>query len=636
MKNGTIEHMDEIRECINSIDLLNTDHGHTIASNMGESMYVKVHNKIYIDEKNNSGCYLNKQFQEMYLKAHQAEGEIPDYGNTISVYYNITISKEYPLLFSEAAMYCCMDKLYYVHLQSPVINGLCCAKKGKSMCKKLFPDALWLTYNSREFTRGLNALTSIDAYYEKYACTPTCTFLQNDGVIIAFDDIDELTTVMTSIVDTLKKQYEKAHCSVLSHPEMPPAEKMYSTLPYVRGVITHAGYHPLLISRKPFPVSEDMVMLQYGCHTRAFHIRDTTTYEDYSTLMQNEHFLPSVIALQDAVCTRGLTIEDAENTLSAALETAQVIEYAKAFDGIHTIEPTEQCIELELDKETDAVAFVHMYDSLSSKVAIVTGGAQGFGLGIADYLAYKGANVVLADINKEKAVEAAEKLNADYDSICAKGMYVDISNEESIENLLKEVVVTYGGVDLLVANAGILRAGSVKDFSLEDWELVTKVNYTGYFLCVKHVSKVMALQNAEGTQPDMWSDIIQINSKSGLEGSNKNAAYAGGKFGGIGLTQSFAKELVTDRIKVNAICPGNYFDGPLWSDPEKGLFAQYLAAGKVEGAETHEDVRAYYEAQVPMGRGCTPEDVARAIIYCVQQKYETGQAIPVTGGQIMR
>jgi sorbitol-6-phosphate 2-dehydrogenase len=130
-------------------------------------------------------------------------------------------------------------------------------------------------------------------------------------------------------------------------------------------------------------------------------------------------------------------------------------------------------------------------------------------------------------------------------------------------------------------------------------------------------------------------DIVQVNSKSGLEGSNRNFAYAGGKFGGIGLVQSFALELVADNIKVNAICPGNFFDGPLWSDPKRGLFVQYLKAGKVAGAKTVADVRAFYTAKVPMGRGVTPADLARAICYLREQAYETGQALPVTGGQCM-
>ena len=90
------------------------------------------------------------------------------------------------------------------------------------------------------------------------------------------------------------------------------------------------------------------------------------------------------------------------------------------------------------------------------------------------------------------------------------------------------------------------------------------------------------------------SILSRINSKSGLEGSKNNSAYAGGKFGGIGLTQSFALELVGWNIKVNSICPGNFYDGPLWSDPERGLFVQYLNAGKVPGAKTVEDVKAYY------------------------------------------
>jgi sorbitol-6-phosphate 2-dehydrogenase len=86
---------------------------------------------------------------------------------------------------------------------------------------------------------------------------------------------------------------------------------------------------------------------------------------------------------------------------------------------------------------------------------------------------------------------------------------------------------------------------------------------------------------------------------------------------------------------VNTICPGNFFDGPLWSDPDNGLFVQYLKAGKVPGAETLADVRRFYEAQIPMGRGCDGADVTKAILYSVEQKYETGQAIPVTGGQVM-
>ena len=135
--------------------------------------------------------------------------------------------------------------------------------------------------------------------------------------------------------------------------------------------------------------------------------------------------------------------------------------------------------------------------------------------------------------------------------------------------------------------------------------------------------------------PEYFADIVQVNSKSGLRGSKANFAYAGGKFGGIGLTQSFALELAPFRVKVNSICPGNFYDGPLWSNPENGLFVQYLAAGKVPGAKTVQDVKDFYLAQVPMRKGCNPVDVTKAILYAIEQTGETGQAIPVTGGQVM-
>lgn len=173
----------------------------------------------------------------------------------------------------------------------------------------------------------------------------------------------------------------------------------------------------------------------------------------------------------------------------------------------------------------------------------------------------------------------------------------------------------------------------MKEQSPEEFRAVTEVNYTSFFLVVQAAAPILAKQRE--ANPAAWTDIVQINSKSGLEGSNRNGAYAGSKFGSIGLVQSFAKELVEDGIKVNAICPGNYFDGPLWADPETGLFAQYLRTGKVPGAATVEDVRRFYESKVPMGRGCTVDDVVNALCYVVEQQYETGQAIAVTGGQVM-
>ncbi len=269
----------------------------------------------------------------------------------------------------------------------------------------------------------------------------------------------------------------------------------------------------------------------------------------------------------------------------------------------------------------------------SGKTVIVTGSAQGFGQGIAEELLAEGANVIIADLNAELAQKNAEEMCKKYGEGKAMAVMVNVSDKDSVKEMVEKTVLAYGGIDTLVSNAGIVRAGSLEEMTLENFELVTKVNYNAYFLCAKFVSNIMKIQNKFDSE--YFMDIIQINSKSGLTGSNKNFAYAGSKFGGIGLTQSFALELVPFNIKVNSICPGNFLDGPLWCDPERGLFKQYLDAGKVPGAKTVADVKKFYEAKVPMNRGCRTEDVMKAIFYCMEQQYETGQAIPVTGGQNM-
>ena len=264
---------------------------------------------------------------------------------------------------------------------------------------------------------------------------------------------------------------------------------------------------------------------------------------------------------------------------------------------------------------------------ISGRVALVTGGAQGFGAEIAKGLVEQGCFVYIADLNGDGAAAKCAELGRDR----THPITVNVGDEDSVAAMTAEVERTTGGLDLVISNAGIVRAGSVLEQDLAAFKLSTDINYVAFFLVTKHLGGLLARQRE--TAPGWLTDIIQINSKSGLVGSNKNGAYAGSKFGGIGLVQSFALELVEHGIK--AVCPGNFYDGPLWSDPDKGLFVQYLNSGKVPGAKTVEDVKAFYEAKVPMRRGTTGIDVLRAIYYIVEQAYETGQAVPVTGGQVM-
>lgn len=341
------------------------------------------------------------------------------------------------------------------------------------------------------------------------------------------------------------------------------------------------------------------------------------------------------------VMIEGLGAVAAGRSQRAALETLDLLEdhlkvsrYAGRFSGVRPLEPEELEAIATAGAESTAPGRVPSETGrVRNRVAIVTGAAQGFGQGIAESLFREGANVVIVDLNAEKGEAVAAALNAQGRENRAAFVSGNVAELASMEAVAARAVREFGGIDLLVSNAGILRAGGVLEMEPAVFERITAVNYTGFFICVRAVLPVMKLQHR--WNPHHFMDIVQINSKSGLAGSNRNFAYAGGKFGGIGLVQSFALELVEDNIKVNAVCPGNFFEGPLWSDPETGLFVQYLRADKVPGARTIEDVKRFYESKVPMKRGTRVEDVMRALFAIVEQLYETGQAVPVTGGQVM-
>jgi sorbitol-6-phosphate 2-dehydrogenase len=193
----------------------------------------------------------------------------------------------------------------------------------------------------------------------------------------------------------------------------------------------------------------------------------------------------------------------------------------------------------------------------------------------------------------------------------------------SQEEMVARTRQDFGSVDILVANAGILKAHDILDFPAAEWRAVIEVNLIGYFLSAQAAARVMSEQK--------WGAIIQINSKSGKKGSFRNSAYAASKFGGIGLTQSLALDLAPHGVRVNAVCPGNLLDGTLW---QESLYQQYA---KTQGLSPDE-VRRKYESQVPLGRGCTYEDVCNVVAFLAsdESSYMTGQAINVTGGQEMR
>lgn len=568
----------------------------------------------------------------------------------------------------EALLHHLLPPRYVVHTHSTLVNMVTCSVKGPELARSLGPDVVWIPEVDPGYILSRTLKRAMDDYrLATGRAYPRAILMQNHGLVVGGETPGEIRSNTDWLIGEVRRRLADAGIQppfgpvTRLSPEAARA-RVHGVAPALRGLLsTGASLKIVRFSDAPEvmelvggwdgesvaqagPLTPDQIVY---CRSYPLWLRLPPELEGKDLV----DYLRSAIsgyrartsAMPQVILVAGLGLfavgDDAGGAESARLvytDAIKVMAGARRLGGIRYMDDGMRRFieEWEVEAYRKSVSAAgRAAGRVAGKVAVVTGAAQGFGFEISQDLMAQGATVVLTDINAAGVEDAADRLNAAATQPRAIGLPINVADGASVEEAFHQVVRRFGGFDVLVANAGVLRAGSVKTQPERDFDFVTTVNYKGYFVCVQKAAPILAVQRL--AKPDYWSDIIQINSKSGLVGSNRNGAYAGSKFGGIGLTQSFALELVEDGVKVNAICPGNFFDGPLWSDPQSGLFAQYLRSGKVPGAKSIADVKRFYEAKVPMSRGCATADVVKAIYYLIDQQYETGQALPVTGGQVM-
>ena len=544
----------------------------------------------------------------------------------------------------ECMLHGLFPQTFVLHLHPALVNGLTCAVDGEKACAALFGDkAVWVPLTKPGYTLAKVCYELFEQAKQLRGSVPSILFMQNHGVIVAAETLAEIDALMALVMETIAAKAGKLPDFT---PQAAPEEAL-AAAPTLRMLYRKgagkacAAFHrsdavlklALENVRKPF--NPDQIVY---CKAAFLELNaGDDIAKAFDAFTDHNGYAPK-IAVMPGVGAFGLgkTKKEADTALSLFLDAVQIAAYAGGFGGPLplTDDFTNFILQWEVENYRQKVAFTAgNVLRMDGKICVVTGAAQGFGEGIARAIAAQGGYTVIADMNGQGAQAVAASLCAQYGEGTAVGISANVTDEASVKAMVDTAVAAYGGLDVMVSCAGIVISGDLAALRLDQFQKVTAVNYTGYYLCAKYAAAVMKVQRA--ADPRYMADIIEINSKSGLEGSKANFAYAGSKFGGIGLTQSFALELAPYGIKVNAVCPGNLLDGPLWSDPEKGLFKQYLDAGKVPGAKNVGDVRRFYEAKVPLGRGCLETDVAKAIFYIVEQEYETGQAVPVTGGQVM-
>ena len=551
----------------------------------------------------------------------------------------------------ETSLHNCMGFAFVVHLHPTLVNGLMCSANAEAACGEIFPEALYIEYTDPGYTLFKKVYDRINAYKAANGKEPQVIFLQNHGIFVGGDTTAEIEGIYSEILGKLE-----AKVAALPEGGSEVSPTVTDVIPAIRQMLSRSGrgLKTLKVTKNALvdyfldgsrekiaaPFTPDIIVY---CKSAYIFI---DAESDEEILKQAEEkieafaaekgYTPKVLLIKGiGLVAVGDNSKNAQIITDVFTDAMKVAFYAQSFGGEHPMEKAwiDFIDNWEVENYRRKVAAGSSKGRVEGKTIIVTGAAQGFGEGIARELMAQGANIVVADLNEATGEKTAASFNEKAGANKAIFVKTNVADMASLRNLMKETILNFGALDAFVSNAGVVRAGGLDVMTPENFEFVTKINYEAYFFCAKVASHIMKIETKY--DPEYFADIIQVNSKSGLRGSKANFAYAGGKFGGIGLTQSFALELAPYRVKVNSICPGNYYDGPLWSNPENGLFIQYLNAGKVPGAKTVQDVKDYYLAQVPMRKGCNPVDVCKAILYAIDQTGETGQAIPVTGGQVM-
>lgn len=252
---------------------------------------------------------------------------------------------------------------------------------------------------------------------------------------------------------------------------------------------------------------------------------------------------------------------------------------------------------------------------LEGKVALVTGGARGIGAAICAAYVAEGARVAVADLRMEDAEETANALGA-----AAMAIHMDVTDHSAIRHGVTQVENAWGGIDVLVNNAGIFNMAPIDEVTADDYRRQYDVNVGGTIFAIQAV--VPSMRSRGG------GAIINFSSQAGRRGEPNIVIYCSTKAAVISVTQSLALELAKDNIRVNAIAPG-VVDTPMW-DVVDGLFARY------EERPVGEKKRLVGEA-VPLGRMGAPEDIAGPCVFLASDdaRYVTAQTLNVDGGNWM-
>ncbi len=539
----------------------------------------------------------------------------------------------------ETALHAMLGRVV-VHTHAVAANALNCGPGAQTLTELMHPGELpplWVPYTDPGWCLATAVKTAAEAYRKQHGSAPAVIFMENHGILVSASSARECLALHDEWVARCERYFSPAAPPVCPASGIAPSA-LRKSLADLRRVWREAfGATPFI------RFSGDKELSGAACGEAADLFAAGSLTPDHivytgarAAVAESLDELPATLkpALSEKSPPRVALVRNAGAFVLAAdpvkldaaedlaVAGAKIVRLATGRGGAHNLSSDSAGFIINWEAEHYRAKLMGAGQApLAGKVALVTGAASGLGCGIALGLVEAGAAVAFCDID-DRGVETAAASSADPRRALAVRM--DVTSEESVMAAFDRVLSHWGGVDIVVCAAGIAPAFELVDMPLDKWRLALEINLTGYFLVAREAARIMRVQGDGGS-------MVMLSSKTGLDASKANSAYNATKSGELHLMRGWALELGPDGIRVNAVAPGNVFEGSKIWNPE------YIKTAARKKGIQPEEVIPYYTSLTALKREIKRSDIAAAIIFLCSDEARciTGQTLVVDGGQVM-
>ncbi len=543
----------------------------------------------------------------------------------------------------EAHLHAMLDR-FVIHLHPIAVGAYVNAKDGRKQLEKVFADEkyppLWVPYVDPGLMLAKKIQQLVGQYKKEYGKIPSILFLDKHGLFVTASTPEKAVRIVKRVIRLCNKRL-----TVLDKKKAPKVDAQQVTeikLALRKAHFKATGqYNNVSFFQSPminaFLANRNAKkMLSAGAltpdelvyaHGPAMYV-DKIDADKIASMLTKQIVSGQKASVTFLVAKVGLFVIANEKTASVIKDVVESSFFIRTnawkMGGVWALSKRQRDFINNWEAETFRKSLVagSAEGPLTCRIAVVTGAGSGLGRSIAVGMARAGAQVAIADIDKDAAEQTREMIQAEMPGAGAMVLAANVIDEKSVAEGFEAILERWGGLDILVNAAGVAPAYPLTDTPVDKWSLALQVNLTGYMLMAKYASQWMIEQGMGGA-------IVNISSKSGIDASKNNGAYNATKAGELHLSRGWAMELGPHNIRVNSVCPGNVFEGSKIWNP------QYIRTCAKKYGIKPEEVIPYYVNKTMLKLEIKGQDIADAVVFLSsdQARRVTAQTLVVDSGQ---